>query len=159
ENVQDQDAGAYAVIVTNASGSVTSAVANLTIIDPWIEVQPSNQAGNPGDTITLSVSALGSPTLNYQWRKEGIAVAGATTSTLTFADLQLSTEGTYDVAVSNASGTATSAGAVVAVNHSFADSFNPGADSYVYSMVPQAESQVLVGGNFSTLAYVARSHL
>src|SRR5947209_8589203 len=39
------------------------------------------------------------------------------------------------------------------------DSFNPGADSYVYSLAVQADGKILVGGDFTTLGGQSRSYV
>jgi hypothetical protein len=55
--------------------------------------------------ITFNVSALGTPPLFYQWRKNGTPISGETNQTLTVAtgpDVNLTTPDSYDVIVSNA---------------------------------------------------------
>ena len=63
------DEGGYDVVVTNASGSVTSSVATLTVlIPPSITVQPTNQTTVVGDYLgaEFDVAVSGTQTLNYQ---------------------------------------------------------------------------------------------
>ena len=49
--VQTGDAGDYSVLVVNVAGSITSAVAVLTVnLAPWITTQPQDQTVNPGGT-------------------------------------------------------------------------------------------------------------
>src|SRR5207245_7065037 len=80
------DAVGYSVVSSYGAGSVTSAVATLTMLDPVIRVQPANQAANPGDSVAFSVVAAGTAPLSYQWRKDGGRLAGATQSSLTLTN-------------------------------------------------------------------------
>ena len=57
-----------------------------------------------GDTLALSVDAGGTPPLNYQWRKEGTPIAGATSITFSKANVEASDSGNYDVLISNVQG-------------------------------------------------------
>src|SRR6185503_16953813 len=81
-NVQASDAGNYQVIVTNTLGSVTSAVAILTVTNqpPSITNQPQSQTVALGQDATFSVGAAGSTPLGYQWRFNANDISGATTS-------------------------------------------------------------------------------
>ena len=121
-NVQDVDAAGYAVVITNVVGSVTSSIANLTVIDPpLITTQPANQAVAPGATITFSVTVSGTTPLNYQWRKDGSVmidggnVSGSATATLTLNDVSLSDMAGYSVVTTNAGGSVTSVTATLTV--------------------------------------------
>ncbi len=156
-NVLGGDAGGYSVVISNAYGSVTSAVATLTVIgDPAINAQPASQARNAGDSVTFSVVAVGTAPLSYQWRKDAGLLAGATQSTLTLMDLQGADAGSYDVVVSNAWGSVTSAMALLSVNLVFPDSFNPAANSVVFSLALQTDGRILAGGYFSRLGGQSR---
>ena len=143
-NVQAADAGIYTVIVTNGVGSVTSSGAALVItgLPPTITSQPPARTASAGSTVTFSVAASGSPTLTYQWRKGGVAlangatIAGATAATLTLSNVQSGDAGTYDVVVSNGNlPNATSNGALLTVN--------PAAPAITSQPSPQT---VAVGG-------------
>ncbi len=158
-NVFGGDAGAFSVVITNAYGSVTSVVATLTVIDPVINTQPASQTGNPGDNVTFSVAAVGTAPLSYQWRKDGALLAGATQSSLTLTNFQGSDAGSYDVVVSSAWGSVTSAASSLTVNLASPDSFNPGADGDVYALAVQADGKILVGGYFFTLGGQSRNNI
>lgn len=80
---------------------------------PSIGVQPTPQTTAVGGSATFSVTATGSETLTYQWRKNGDAIstmdnATANTATLTIGDAQSSDAGSYDVVVTNAVASVTS---------------------------------------------------
>lgn len=110
------DAGSYRVTVTNPQGSVTSAAAVLSVNQvPVITGQPVGGNLQPGQSITLSVAATGFPAPTYQWRRNGVAISGATASSYTISDATGASSGSYTVTVTNSVGTVTSAAAPVAV--------------------------------------------
>ncbi len=119
-NVTAADAGAYSVVVTNSAGSATSNVATLTVnattAAPAITTPPANQTGAIGGSATFTVVATGNPAPTYQWLKNSIAIAGATSASLTLSNLSLADATNYVVNVSNSSGTVTSAAATLNVN-------------------------------------------
>ena len=78
-----------------------------------ITAQPVNRTAEPGDTVEFSVTATGEGTLTYQWYKDGVAIAGATGSSLTLAGVQIRDVASYTVAVTNAYGTVSSAPATL----------------------------------------------
>jgi hypothetical protein len=82
---------------------------------PLITQPPQGGTRLLGDSFTFSVSAGGDPPLYYQWWKDGGPLNGATNISLTVSNLQISDAGAYNVVVSNAFGTATSAAAALNV--------------------------------------------
>ena len=151
-NLQGGDAGSYTLIVSNSYGSTTSAVATLTVSDPWISTQLVSQSRNLGQSASFSLLAVGTAPLSYQWWKNGAALAQATTATLDLSNLQSSDIGSYAVAVSNQYGCVTSAVAVLTVNGVTVDTaFNPGANGYVHALAVQADGKVLAAGAFNSL--------
>ena len=117
-NVQSTDAGAYTVHVTNAFGLAGSNVGSLTVSSsaPVISQQPQSISPTVGQNVSLSVTATGSNPLTYQWRKGGSPIGGATGTSLAFPSISLSDAGSYDVVVSNSSGSAISSSVTVTVN-------------------------------------------
>jgi len=72
-----------------------------------ITTQPTSQSAVTGSTANLTVTASGTSALSYQWRKAGVNVTGnatATTNSLALANVQAGDAATYDVVVTNASG-------------------------------------------------------
>ena len=61
-----------------------------------------------GQPATFGIVSIGRPAPTYQWRKNGTAIADATTATLTLAATQLSDAADYTVVATNAGGSATS---------------------------------------------------
>ena len=113
-NVLDADEGSYSVVISNSLGSVTSMVATLTVVDPVISSQPNGQVANWSDTVAFNVTAAGTA-LKYQWRKGGVTMAGATSSSLLLTNVNLTNAGGYDVVVSNTLGSVTSVVATLTV--------------------------------------------
>ncbi|HEX2711997.1 MAG TPA: immunoglobulin domain-containing protein, partial [Candidatus Acidoferrales bacterium] len=68
-----------AIVNTGCSG-VVSGANNSTPVGPSIMTQPTSQTVPPGQTATFSVGATGTAPLSYQWRKNGVAISGATSS-------------------------------------------------------------------------------
>lgn len=97
-----------------------------TVSAPSITAQPASTAIVPGATGTLTVVATGtSPT--YQWFKDSVAIAGATSATLS-----LTAAGSYYVAVSNSAGSVNSSTVTVTYDTtSFALQSTVGTPNYV----------------------------
>lgn len=82
---------------------------------PSITTQPVSQSVAVGANVTFTVTASGTPAPTFQWQKGGVAIAGATSSTLTLTTVQIGAAATYTVVVTNSPGAATSIGAVLTV--------------------------------------------
>lgn len=117
-NVQPADAGNYTVTVSNSAGSVTSNTATLTVsgVAPTIAAQPQSQTVTTGSNVTFSVTASGTPAPTYQWSKGGVAIAGATGTSLSLTNVQAGDAGSYTVTVTNSAGSVTSTTATLTVN-------------------------------------------
>ena len=110
-NVQGSQAGSYRCEVTNVAGTLTSAAAVLTVnVPPTVVTQPVNVSVDAGSGASFSVTAAGSLPATYQWKKNGVAIAGATAATLSLSAVGFAEEGTYSCVVTNAYGTVESAG-------------------------------------------------
>jgi Immunoglobulin domain/Immunoglobulin I-set domain len=119
--VTTNSAGSYTVTVTNLYGSATSAAATLTVqTPPVITAQPAGRSVATGSNVTFTVTASGTAPLNFQWLKNGTALAdggnisGSATAVLTVSGVTTNDAGSYSVAVSNPVGSTNSA-AVLAV--------------------------------------------
>ena len=104
--------GNYSVAVSDASGSVTSYVAvvsvNTTPTPPIFTVQPQSQTNSQGSTITLTANAVGTGLITYQWY---FAPTGSssysqlgTGPTLTLANLDFGNSGSYYVTATGGAG-------------------------------------------------------
>lgn len=103
------DAGAYRVTVRSANGTTAdSSSATLDVRQaPSILQEPATQSANPGQTVSFTVVAFGSPTPTFRWQRGGVDlsdggnISGATTSTLTLSAVTAADEGLYRAVVSN----------------------------------------------------------
>ncbi|MEK7677126.1 MAG: immunoglobulin domain-containing protein [Verrucomicrobiota bacterium] len=134
-NLQGSDAGNYMVVITNAYGAVTSAVAVLTVnlapLDP--SFNPGAGGGNYPSVNSLALQA------------DGEILVGGTFTTLGGQPRnrigRLKADGTLDA------------------------SFNPGASGYILgfvwvdSLALQADGKILVGGLFTTLGEQSRNNI
>ncbi len=119
------DAGSYDVVVTGTCGAVTSNTATLTVNPAtMITTQPANQTVCAGQSATFTVAATGAG-LTYQWRKNGVSIAGATGSSFTIASVAAGDAGSYDVVVMGTCGTVTSAAATLTINPATAITTQP----------------------------------
>ena len=120
--VTTDQAGSYTV-VANYNGATTESLPGVLTVNtvPVIIGEPSSSSANPGENITFSVEATGSPAPSYLWFKDkvvlsdGPGVSGATTITLSLTNLTLGSSGEYTVKVSNDAGSVTSVPATLTV--------------------------------------------
>jgi hypothetical protein len=115
-NVQPSQEGLYQALVLNPSGSVASSNAFLRVLIPArIIAQPVSLVFSNGSTdeatygqtfsnATFAVSATSSTPLSYQWRYNGVPIAGATSHTLVVSNVDLTHQGLYDVVVTDGVG-------------------------------------------------------
>jgi len=158
--VANADEASYTAVVTNVSGSITSSVATLTVNDPFITQSPVGAARSVGGNVTFSVTAIGTPTLNYQWQRNGAPVAGATNTSLSLSNLTGGDAGTYAVVVSNAGGSVSSTPVVLTVNSITGDTtFNPSFNAAVFALAAQPDGKVVVGGAFTSANGLTRNRL
>ncbi len=108
-NASPNSLGKYSVVVSNAAGSVTSSVANLTVLyPPSITNQPQDQVVSAYATASFNVGATGTTPLYYQWLSDGSIIPGATGSALTFPSVMPPELAAYSVIVANNYGSVTS---------------------------------------------------
>lgn len=136
-----------------------------------ISAQPAAFAsGSVGGSVTLSVTATGSGTVTYQWRKFGQPIAGATTNTLVLGSgntLSLFDAGLYDVVVSNDGKPLASSASRVTVNPAqnlpatltaaaVFPAFFENDGGQVTAMQRGSDGKIYLAGDFTSFAGVPR---
>ncbi len=130
-SVATAQTGGYQVVITNANGSITSRVAQVTIVTapvpPTIDanIAPIGSTNFVGDAVSFSVTAHGIPAVAFQWKMIPDTnnlvtniISGATGATLPLANLNTNQSGKYFVTITNSTSylTTNSAMAVLKVN-------------------------------------------
>jgi hypothetical protein len=145
-NAQLADAGTYAVIATNAGGSLASSNALLTVnVPPAITAQPQSQTVNQGSNATFTVTASGTPAPGYQWTFNGTNIVGATGSSYTRVSAQPTDAGSYAVIVTNAGGSLTSSNALLSIAVPQPPHFD------LISLLPDERVDLLLSGQTGTV--------
>jgi hypothetical protein len=113
-NLTAADAGSYSVTLIGTGGIVASNAATLTLAAaaaPAITTQPVAKNVASNSTVVFSVTATGTPTPTYQWRKDGVnvinganGVSGGTGATLVINGASAASAGNYSVSVINSVG-------------------------------------------------------
>ncbi|MEO5803236.1 MAG: hypothetical protein ABIR24_06875, partial [Verrucomicrobiota bacterium] len=107
------NAGTYSVIVSGNCNSVTNS-ATLTV-NTVTSLTPLQSTTNfIGNTVNFTVTASGTGPFIYVWKKDGVAISGATNNILTLPVSSAST-GIYSVEATGACGTAITSASLVAV--------------------------------------------
>lgn len=113
------DKSQVSVRVGNAAGDVlsTDALLSVTPAAPMITMQPGNATVMAGASATFTVAITGgTPPITYQWKRNGVAVPGATSTTyMTPATVASDTASKYSVDVINPVGTLSSNAALLTV--------------------------------------------
>jgi len=94
-----------------ANGIVVMAID--TVLPPVFTEQPVSKTIAPGGSVTLSAKVTGA--VSYQWQKDGVALTGATSPTLSLSGVTSANSGTYTVVATNTAGSTTSSKAVLLV--------------------------------------------
>ena len=92
------DAGSYDVVVSNSQGTITSRAASLVVNLPPITItqQPASLILDPGESGVLVVGVSAASTVYCRWRKDGVYIPDATTTTFTLRNARLEDAGDYD---------------------------------------------------------------
>jgi outer membrane protein assembly factor BamB len=120
DSVTHANGGQFAARVTDSTGNLTSTTVALTITTPLIKPSVftplANQTGISGAPVTLTIGAVGTVPMTFQWFRNGAAIAGATSSSLALPNPRPSDSGTYTVAITNFAGSITSEPATLTIS-------------------------------------------
>jgi DNA/RNA endonuclease YhcR with UshA esterase domain len=111
-----QSTANYSVVITDGAGSVTSAVATVSVDTtptlPFFTLEPQSQTNAIGSIITLTATADGSGPISYQWYFEPTNSTSfsplSTGATLTLANVTDANSGQYYVIAMNNVGSSNS---------------------------------------------------
>jgi sugar lactone lactonase YvrE len=108
-----------------------------------ITQQPANLSVLVGQGAAFTVAATGTAPLSYQWQRNGVDIAGATTTTYSLAATALTDSGaTFRAVVSNVAGSATSDAATLTVSSA----------APVLTISPQPASTSVTAGSSASFA-------
>jgi photosystem II stability/assembly factor-like uncharacterized protein len=111
--VKTNNAGDYRVVVRNSFGSVTSAVAKLSVelLVPTVNAFVSSGSTNvlEGSRAALCASYSAAPRPEFQWLFNGRVLPGQTNGCLNLFDVTTNQSGVYSIIASNIVGVVTSA--------------------------------------------------
>jgi alpha-tubulin suppressor-like RCC1 family protein len=119
-----EDGYRYRTVYTNVAGSTTTSAATLTVEGiPLVTEQPESETVSPGGTATFQAAGTGHPAPTVQWElsldeaASWSPIAGATSTTLTVSEAQLSENGReYRAVFKNPAGVADSLPATLTVS-------------------------------------------
>jgi hypothetical protein len=110
----------FRVIVTNSFGASTSAPVAITVIagqpSVTMDTLPASGSDVVGSAVTFTAAFTGNLPISYQWQRDGSDIPGATSTSLTLTNLQLTDTGGYSLRASNALGMAFSTSSQFTVN-------------------------------------------
>jgi hypothetical protein len=157
------DTGTFFLVAANSAGTATSRVAQLTVIDPAIVVQPKSVRVNQGTSITLTVSAAGTD-LSYAWKKDGQLIPRASSPSLDLSNPTSSVSGHYQVIITGAYGTVESDVVTVVINSALPDSafyprIEPTSEWFPIQSGVAFNNEIFLGGTFRHVEAPAREHL
>lgn len=104
------------LFVVNAGSDSVSVLRNTGVFNVLIVNGPASFDACPGGPATFRVGAIGTGPLQYRWRRNGVDIAGATSPVYFITQVTEEELGTYDVVVSNACSSVTSAPAVLTLD-------------------------------------------
>jgi hypothetical protein len=114
-NLFDVPAGTeFFIVLDGFQGASGTAQLNIGLgAPPAIITQPQGRPAVPGGSAAFSVVAVGTTNLYYQWQLDGAGITGASNSSFTVSNAQLTAVGDYSVIVSNVINVVTSAPAAL----------------------------------------------
>jgi len=145
-------------------GSITKVLFQTLAIPVVTRGLPATVTTNAGSTVTFSVQASGG-LLNYQWRRDGTNIVGATNDFLTLSNVRSTNAGAYSVVISNPVGMVTNGPVFLVVVSGAPGSIDPdfstgiGLNGAVRALAIRPDGRILAGGSFTTFNMVSRPRI
>lgn len=161
-NAQLVDEGYYTVHVISSAGTLVSGEARLlTLAEPRFLVQPPSGTHNIGTPLVITTDVFGQGNITYQWYRNGTAIDGATSPTLTISNPSAFGSGSYYVIATNSLGSTTSAVSSITMNPvggvpestfvaNIPQTVNGSYGSNISSLLTLADGSVIAAGSFTT---------
>jgi uncharacterized delta-60 repeat protein len=110
-NVRGLDGGFFSAVVSNSYGSLTSSIAAVAVITAPLTNQQVVRRSNPQFSINVTSPVV----LNYQWRSNGVLIAGATNRDYTISNVQTNQNADYSLVITQPEGAALTNSATLTV--------------------------------------------
>jgi hypothetical protein len=135
---------------TSAKGNIYFRL-YMTNVPPTITAQPQSVVVDPGAGTGFSATTVGTPLLAYQWRRNGVNIAGATNAVLIWSNVQYADAGSYTLAVTNLAGVALSQPAELIVRPRFVawEALNNAELRLTYDAMPGRGHALEIGSNLT----------
>jgi hypothetical protein len=119
-DISAASAGRYRVVVTNSAGTVEREALLTVLVPPMIVSGPGPESRSvlAGSNVSFTVEASGDPEPTFQWLRNGSAIEGQTSATLTLTAVTEANDGQYSLRATNAAGSVTSAISALTVGRS-----------------------------------------
>ena len=140
--------GAAVLVLAGCGGSADAPPppeGGAQCVAPAITQQPADTSVTAGQNASFSVAATGTAPLTYQWQRNGVNIAGATTATYAFVTSLADSGAVFRAVVTNCAGSATSSGATLTVT----------AAAPVLTITQQPVSTSVVAGTQATFTVAA----
>ncbi len=165
-NATTSSAGDYRVDVSNDHGTTPSTDIGVSVIEVGVTATETTPA--VGDAVSLSFQ--GNEALSYEWRHNGVVLAGESGSTLSLSVLSRSDRGLYNLVASYAEGSVDVPGVWLEVvpaevennfetSASFAPRFEDERTGDIRAVIELSDGGFLVGGDFHRWGDVTRDYL
>jgi alpha-tubulin suppressor-like RCC1 family protein len=128
---------------------------------PLILEEPEDQYAIAGGTVTFSAEGEGVAGVTYQWQFNGMPISGATNATLTLTNVSATTQGRYQVIITDSAGSVTSDAATFSLilpPQIISTALAPGTNWIAeFQSTPQFESETNIPLSVTAATYAGQS--
>jgi uncharacterized delta-60 repeat protein len=146
-------------------GALAGALSTAHAAQPVVTLQPQSQSVVLYQQATFGVTANGTGSLRYQWRKDGVPISAATNNSMVLAHVKFLDEASYSVVISDLQGSVTSSNAFLTVTVPRAGDLDgsfaccSSINGTVQAMARQADGKMIIAGTFTSLNGQARGRV